>query len=89
MPKLNKISPLNGAKRLFGKQAWANLLKGIFKVVAVGRLAVRKNGIEIECRSDGFGRIRAIAGHHDNARHPGRSQRLDRVRCVAPQFVGE
>ena len=35
-PKLSKISPLAGAKRLFGKQAWANLLKGIFKVVAVG-----------------------------------------------------
>jgi flagellar biosynthetic protein FlhB len=36
MPKFNKISPMAGAKRLFGKQAWANLLKGIFKVVAVG-----------------------------------------------------
>jgi flagellar biosynthesis protein FlhB len=36
MPKLNKISPLAGAKRLFGKQAWANLLKGLFKVIAVG-----------------------------------------------------
>jgi flagellar biosynthetic protein FlhB len=35
-PKLSKISPIAGAKRLFGKQAWANLLKGIFKVVAVG-----------------------------------------------------
>jgi flagellar biosynthesis protein FlhB len=35
-PKLTKISPMSGAKRLFGKQAWANLLKGIFKVVAVG-----------------------------------------------------
>jgi flagellar biosynthetic protein FlhB len=36
MPKFSKISPVAGAKRLFGKQAWANLLKGIFKVVAVG-----------------------------------------------------
>ena len=35
-PKLSKISPMAGAKRLFGKQAWANLLKGLFKVVAVG-----------------------------------------------------
>jgi flagellar biosynthesis protein FlhB len=35
-PKLSKISPIGGAKRLFGKQAWANLLKGIFKVVAIG-----------------------------------------------------
>ncbi|MDQ8732752.1 flagellar biosynthesis protein FlhB [Bradyrhizobium sp. LHD-71] len=35
-PNLNKISPVSGAKRLFGKQAWANLLKGIFKVTAIG-----------------------------------------------------
>ena len=35
-PKLSKISPIGGVKRLFGKQAWANLLKGIFKVVAIG-----------------------------------------------------
>jgi flagellar biosynthetic protein FlhB len=35
-PKLSKISPIAGAKRLFGKQAWANLLKGLFKVIAVG-----------------------------------------------------
>jgi flagellar biosynthetic protein FlhB len=35
-PKLSKISPIGGAKRLFGKQAWANLLKGLFKVVAIG-----------------------------------------------------
>lgn len=35
-PKLNKISPAAGAKRLFGKQAWVNLLKGLFKVVALG-----------------------------------------------------
>jgi flagellar biosynthetic protein FlhB len=35
-PKLSKISPIAGAKRLFGKQAWANFLKGLFKVVAIG-----------------------------------------------------
>ena len=35
-PRLNKISPMNGAKRLFGKQAFANLAKGIFKLVALG-----------------------------------------------------
>jgi flagellar biosynthetic protein FlhB len=35
-PKLSKISPASGAKRLFGKQAWANLLKGLLKVVVVG-----------------------------------------------------
>jgi flagellar biosynthetic protein FlhB len=35
-PKLSKISPAAGAKRLFGKQAWVNLLKGLFKVIALG-----------------------------------------------------
>jgi flagellar biosynthetic protein FlhB len=35
-PKFSKISPMAGAKRLFGKQAWMNLLKGVFKIVAIG-----------------------------------------------------
>jgi flagellar biosynthetic protein FlhB len=37
-PKLSKISPLAGAKRVFGKQAAANFAKGIFKVAALGAL---------------------------------------------------
>src|ERR1700712_4674114 len=35
-PKLSKISPLAGAKRVFGKQAAANFAKGVFKVAALG-----------------------------------------------------
>src|SRR5712672_86134 len=35
-PKLSKISPAAGAKRIFGKQAAANFAKGIFKLVALG-----------------------------------------------------
>ncbi len=35
-PKLSKISPMEGAKRIFGKQAVANFLKGLFKLVALG-----------------------------------------------------
>src|SRR4030081_1748522 len=35
-PKLSKISPLAGAKRIFGKQAAANFVKGGFKVAALG-----------------------------------------------------
>jgi len=35
-PKLSKISPMAGAKRVFGKQAVANFAKGLFKVVALG-----------------------------------------------------
>ncbi|MBN9580692.1 MAG: flagellar biosynthesis protein FlhB [Afipia sp.] len=36
VPKFSKISPMAGAKRLFGKQAWANFLKGLFKIIALG-----------------------------------------------------
>jgi flagellar biosynthetic protein FlhB len=35
-PKLSKLSPLAGAKRVFGKQALANFVKGLFKLVALG-----------------------------------------------------
>jgi flagellar biosynthesis protein FlhB len=35
-PRLSKISPLAGAKRIFGKQAVANFAKGLFKLVALG-----------------------------------------------------
>jgi flagellar biosynthetic protein FlhB len=35
-PSLSKISPMSGAKRIFGKQAAANFGKGLFKVIALG-----------------------------------------------------
>jgi flagellar biosynthesis protein FlhB len=35
-PKLSKLSPLAGAKRLFGKQAAVNLAKGLFKLALLG-----------------------------------------------------
>src|SRR6516225_468980 len=35
-PKLSKISPGAGFKRIFGKQAAANFLKGIGKLIALG-----------------------------------------------------
>ena len=35
-PKFSKISPVAGAKRIFGKQAVANFAKGLFKLVALG-----------------------------------------------------
>jgi flagellar biosynthetic protein FlhB len=35
-PKFSKISPASGAKRIFGKQAAANFLKGILKLTALG-----------------------------------------------------
>jgi flagellar biosynthetic protein FlhB len=39
-PKLSKISPLAGAKRLFSKQALANFVKGLIKLVVVGAVLV-------------------------------------------------
>src|SRR6202158_248686 len=35
-PKLSKISPAAGGKRVFGEQGGANFAKGIFKVAALG-----------------------------------------------------
>lgn len=35
-PKFSKLSPMEGIKRLFGKQAFANFLKGLFKLVVLG-----------------------------------------------------
>ena len=35
-PKFSKVSPGAGFKRVFGKQAIANFLKGIFKLIALG-----------------------------------------------------
>jgi flagellar biosynthesis protein FlhB len=35
-PKLSKISPGAGFKRIFGKQAAANFAKGLFKLIALG-----------------------------------------------------
>jgi flagellar biosynthetic protein FlhB len=39
-PKFSKISPAAGFTRLFGKQAGANFLKGLFKVIALGTVMV-------------------------------------------------
>jgi flagellar biosynthetic protein FlhB len=35
-PKFSKISPMAGAARMFGKQALANFLKGLFKIIVIG-----------------------------------------------------
>ncbi|MCP5433502.1 MAG: flagellar biosynthesis protein FlhB [Alphaproteobacteria bacterium] len=39
-PKLEKISPLKGFKRVFGPQAVVNLLKGLGKIAIVGTAAI-------------------------------------------------
>ena len=40
MPKFSKVSPLAGFKRLFSKQALANLAKGIVKLILMGSVMV-------------------------------------------------
>lgn len=35
-PKLQKISPIAGFKRVFGREAWVNFLKGLTKIAIVG-----------------------------------------------------
>lgn len=35
-PRLQKISPIAGFKRIFGKEAWVNFAKGLIKIVVVG-----------------------------------------------------
>ncbi len=40
IPKLSRISPLAGAKRMFSKQAVVNLVKGLLKLVIVGAVFV-------------------------------------------------
>ncbi len=37
-PKLSKISPLSGAKRIFSKDSLVNFAKGVIKIFAVGAL---------------------------------------------------
>lgn len=39
MPKLNKISPLAGLKRMFSLRALSEFLKGILKIIVVGSVA--------------------------------------------------
>lgn len=36
MPKFDRISPMAGAKRIFGKDAWVNFAKGLAKILLVG-----------------------------------------------------
>jgi flagellar biosynthetic protein FlhB len=40
MPKLDRISPIAGVKRLFSKQALANFVKGLLKLAIVGSVFV-------------------------------------------------
>src|SRR5579864_2993047 len=70
-PKLSKISPMEGAKRVFGKQAVANFAKGLFKVIALGMVMTavlwpERHRLESMLRSDPtalFGVIVSLVVH--------------------------
>ena len=55
----------------------------------VGRNAVGEHRVEIKGRADRFGRLGAIARHHDNFRDAGPPQSLNRPRRFATQFIGK
>lgn len=40
MPKFNRISPMSGFKRLFGKEALVNFIKSLLKMVVVGGIII-------------------------------------------------
>ncbi|MEZ8482005.1 flagellar biosynthesis protein FlhB [Vibrio splendidus] len=40
MPKVSKLNPLSGIKRMFGLQSWVELLKSILKVALVSGMAI-------------------------------------------------
>jgi flagellar biosynthetic protein FlhB len=66
-PKLSKISPMAGAKRIFGKQAVANFAKGLFKLATVGSVMVailwpERHRLEAMLRFDPAAVLGAISG---------------------------
>ncbi|SHN82955.1 flagellar biosynthesis protein FlhB [Bradyrhizobium erythrophlei] len=66
-PKLSKISPMEGAKRVFGKQAVANFAKGLFKVIALGAVMTavlwpERHRLESMLRSDPMSLFGVIVG---------------------------
>jgi len=66
-PKLSKISPASGAKRIFGKQALANFAKGLFKLVALGAVMTallwpERHRLEAMLRFDPMAVMGAIVG---------------------------
>jgi len=70
-PKLSKISPMAGAKRIFGKQAVANFAKGLFKLIALGAVMTailwpERHRLEAMLRLDPaalFGIVKSLALH--------------------------
>jgi flagellar biosynthetic protein FlhB len=56
MPKLSRISPMSGLKRLFGKEAAAQFVKGLLKIAVVGSVSAAVLWAERD-RLDAFARL--------------------------------
>jgi flagellar biosynthetic protein FlhB len=59
-PKLSRISPMAGFKRLFGKEGWVNFAKGLAKIAMVGIVVSVVLWGERD-RLDGFARMEVAA----------------------------
>jgi flagellar biosynthesis protein FlhB len=59
-PQLSRISPLNGAKRVFGKEAFVQFVKGLLKILIVGSVAGAVLWSDRD-RLDGFARLEPAA----------------------------
>jgi flagellar biosynthesis protein FlhB len=60
MPKFNRISPMSGFKRVFGKEAFVNFFKGLLKLVIVGSVAAVVLWLERD-RMETFARMEVVA----------------------------
>jgi len=53
----------------------------------VGGNAIGEHGVEVKRGADRLGRVRAVAGHHDDPRHARGAKSLDGPRRLAPELV--
>jgi flagellar biosynthetic protein FlhB len=60
MPKFSRISPMAGAKRMFGKEAWVNFAKGLAKTGLVGAVLWTTLWAEHD-RLEGFAQMNVAA----------------------------
>lgn len=59
-PQFSRVSPMAGAKRLFGREAWVQFIKGLLKIVIVGAVAATLLWNERD-RLDGLARLEPVA----------------------------
>ena len=70
-------------------ESWLELLLDRDRRDLVGRVAIRKDRIDIERGSDRLRSLRAVARKHDDPRNAGGSQALDGARRLSAQLIGK